>query len=66
MNRSNVLVSLDIGTSKVKVIIGEVTNDGLNVIGVGTAESNGMKKEQLLILTKLSTPFKMPLNKLNE
>lgn len=44
MNRSNVLVSLDIGTSKVKVIIGEVTNDGLNVIGVGTAESNGMKK----------------------
>ncbi|PKR78541.1 cell division protein FtsA [Halalkalibacillus sediminis] len=44
MNRSEILVSLDIGTSKVKVIIGEVSNDTINVIGVGTAESKGMKK----------------------
>ncbi|MGM8214386.1 cell division protein FtsA [Bacillaceae bacterium W0354] len=44
MNRSETLVSLDIGTSKVKVIIGEVSNDTLNVIGVGVAESKGMKK----------------------
>ncbi len=44
MNRSEILVSLDIGTSKVKVIIGEVSNDTINVIGVGTAESVGMKK----------------------
>ncbi|WP_027963108.1 cell division protein FtsA [Halalkalibacillus halophilus] len=44
MNRSEILVSLDIGTSKVKVIIGEVSNDTLNVIGVGSAESKGMKK----------------------
>ncbi len=38
------LVSLDIGTTKIKVIIGEVLNDSLNIIGVGTANSNGMKK----------------------
>ncbi|WP_164669093.1 cell division protein FtsA [Virgibacillus doumboii] len=44
MNNSEVLVSLDIGTSKIKVIIGEVLNDSLNIIGVGTAKSNGMKK----------------------
>ncbi|WP_284140897.1 MULTISPECIES: cell division protein FtsA [unclassified Virgibacillus] len=44
MNNSEILVSLDIGTSKTKVIIGEVLNDSLNVIGVGTAKSNGMKK----------------------
>lgn len=44
MNNSDVLVSLDIGTSKIKVIIGEVLNDSLNIIGVGTAKSNGMKK----------------------
>ncbi|MET3682053.1 cell division protein FtsA [Alkalibacillus flavidus] len=44
MNRSEILVSLDIGTSKVKVIIGEVSNDTINVIGVGTADSTGMKK----------------------
>lgn len=44
MNRSETLVSLDIGTSKVKVIIGEVSHDTVNVIGVGVAQSNGMKK----------------------
>ncbi|WP_188454478.1 cell division protein FtsA [Virgibacillus oceani] len=43
-NNSEILVSLDIGTSKIKVIIGEVLNDSLNIIGVGSAKSNGMKK----------------------
>lgn len=44
MNQSEILVSLDIGTSKIKVIIGEVVNDSLNIVGVGAAKSNGMKK----------------------
>ncbi|MBM7552845.1 cell division protein FtsA [Thalassobacillus pellis] len=44
MNQNEVLVSLDIGTTRTKVIIGEVLNDSLNIIGVGTAKSNGMKK----------------------
>lgn len=48
MNNSEVLVSLDIGTSKIKVIIGEVLNDSLNIIGVGTAKSNGMKKGAII------------------
>lgn len=44
MSSNEILVSLDIGTSKIKVIIGEVLSDSLNIIGVGTAKSNGMKK----------------------
>ncbi|WP_100011043.1 cell division protein FtsA [Lentibacillus sediminis] len=44
MNNSEILVSLDIGTTNIKVIIGEVLQDSLNIIGVGTAKSNGMKK----------------------
>lgn len=44
LNNSEVLVSLDIGTSKIKVIIGEVLDDSLNIIGVGTAKSLGMRK----------------------
>jgi cell division protein FtsA len=44
MNNSEILVSLDVGTSKIKVIIGEVFPDSLNIIGVGTAKSNGLKK----------------------
>ncbi|KAB8138657.1 cell division protein FtsA [Gracilibacillus oryzae] len=44
MNNSEFLVSLDIGTSKIKVIIGEVIGDSLNIIGVGSSKSLGMKK----------------------
>lgn len=44
LNNSEILVSLDIGTTKIKVIIGEVLSDSLNTIGVGTAKSLGMKK----------------------
>ncbi len=44
MNQNEILVSLDIGTSRIKVIIGEIMNDSLNIIGVGSSKSNGMKK----------------------
>src|SRR5690625_4685831 len=44
MNNGEVLISLDIGTSEIKVIVGEVLEDSLNIIGVGTAKSKGMKK----------------------
>mgnify|MGYP001335267258 FL=1 len=44
MSNNEILVSLDIGTSEIKVIVGEVMNDSLNIIGVGTAKSRGLRK----------------------
>lgn len=44
MNNSEYIVSLDIGTSKVRVIIGEINSGTINIIGVGTADSQGIKK----------------------
>src|SRR5450756_2270671 len=41
----NLVVGLDIGTSKIVVIVGEVKPDGmLEVIGMGMHQSSGMKK----------------------
>jgi cell division protein FtsA len=41
----NLIVGLDIGTSKIVAIVSEVTPDGaLNVIGLGTQPSRGLKK----------------------
>jgi len=41
----NLIVGLDIGTSKIIAIVGEITPEGrLEVIGVGMHESSGMKK----------------------
>ena len=42
---SNLIVGLDIGTSKVVAIVGEVTVEGdIDIIGVGTQPSRGLKK----------------------
>jgi len=41
---NELIVSLDIGTSKVRVMIGEITNGSINIIGVGQSHSEGIKK----------------------
>ena len=39
------IVGLDIGTSKVVALVGEVTADGeLDIVGIGTSPSRGLKK----------------------
>ena len=44
-SESNLIVGLDIGTSKVVAIVGEVTVEGdIEIIGVGTQPSRGLKK----------------------
>ncbi len=52
MNSNEIYVSLDIGTSSVKVIIGEMVNDSgkdsLNIIGVGNVNSEGLRKGSIV------------------
>ncbi|MCF6410476.1 cell division protein FtsA [Pseudalkalibacillus salsuginis] len=48
MNSSEVMISLDIGTSNIKVIIGEMSDESFNVIGVGNAKSEGIKKGSIV------------------
>ena len=38
-----VIVGLDIGTTKVAAVIGEVTAEGVDIIGVGTSPSEGLQ-----------------------
>ncbi|SFE40836.1 cell division protein FtsA [Alteribacillus iranensis] len=44
MNSDEIYVSLDIGTSGVRVIIGDMSGGSLKVMGVGNAPSTGLKK----------------------
>ena len=48
MSSNDIIVSLDIGTSKVRVIIGEVVNGAINIIGVGSADSQGIRKGSIV------------------
>ena len=42
--REELIVGLDIGTTKIACLVGEVTEDGIDIIGVGTHPSYGLKK----------------------
>lgn len=42
--REELIVGLDIGTTKVACLVGEITDDGVDIIGVGTQPSSGLKK----------------------
>ncbi|MBH5316896.1 cell division protein FtsA [Paenibacillus sp. GSMTC-2017] len=44
MSSNDIIVSLDIGTSKVRAIIGELSNGTVNIIGVGSADAEGIRK----------------------
>ncbi|NGP44337.1 cell division protein FtsA [Bacillaceae bacterium SIJ1] len=48
MNSNGIYVSLDIGTSNIKVILGELSGDVLNVIGVGNVSSKGVRKGSIV------------------
>ena len=41
---TEIIVGLDIGTTKIACIVGEVTDDGVDIIGIGTSPSKGMRR----------------------
>lgn len=43
--KENILVGLDIGTTKICAVVGEVSDEGrINILGIGTSPSRGLKK----------------------
>lgn len=42
--QDNIVVGLDIGTTKICVIVGEVSENGIDIIGIGTHPSKGLRK----------------------
>ncbi len=43
-SENEVIAGLDLGTTKVSVIVAEQTEDGVDIIGIGSVPSNGLKK----------------------
>lgn len=60
------IVGLDIGTNKVAAIVAEVNNDGeLEIIGIGTHHSRGLKRVWSLTLNPPCNPFSARWKRLN-
>ncbi len=43
-SETEVIAGLDLGTTKVSVIVAEQTDDGVDIIGIGSVPSHGLKK----------------------
>ncbi len=53
MVKKNIMASMDIGTSNIRVIVGEINQDKtINIIGVGTSPSKGLRKGAIVDLDK--------------
>jgi cell division protein FtsA len=59
MPKNGYIVGLDIGTKKVTAIIGEITEERkVEVIGIGTADSKGLRKGVVVNLDVTSSAIK--------
>ncbi len=65
-DESNIIVGLEIGTSKVCAVVGEQSDDGsLNIVGLGQARSRGVRKGEIADAAMVeegtcATPSSMP------
>lgn len=66
MNHQEIYVSLDIGSSSIKVLIGEMNDDQLHVIGVGHVKSTGIRKGAIVDIDATVQSIKKLWTKQNE
>jgi len=59
--KSRTVASIDIGTSKISVTIGEVTRDGIDIIGTGSHPSLGIKKGRIINMDSTMDSIKTAL-----
>ncbi len=58
----NLIVGLDIGTTKICVIVGSLTNEGLDIVGIGTCPSKGLRKGVVINIESTVTAIKKALH----
>jgi cell division protein FtsA len=59
VKRSNVIVGLDIGTTKTTAIVGDVTESGIDIIGIGTSQNREMRKGTVVNIDSMVESIKM-------
>ncbi|AXG99125.1 cell division protein FtsA [Deinococcus wulumuqiensis] len=63
MRENSIIVGLDIGTTKITTVIGEVAPDGtIDIIGEGSVPSEGMKRGSVVNLERATQAIKQSLH----
>ncbi len=60
--RRPIVAALDVGTQKVAMLVAEDTGEGLEVLGVGTAPSRGMRAGQVVDVEKTAQAISVALS----
>lgn len=63
--KENIVVGLDIGTTKICAVVGEVTDKEINIIGIGTHPSIGLRKGVVVNIESTVDSIKKRLKRLN-
>lgn len=56
--RDNLIVGLDIGTTKICAIVGNLTEEGIEIVGIGTSPSSGLRKGVVINIESTVTSIK--------
>jgi cell division protein FtsA len=52
MARNDLIVGLDVGTTKICTVVGEANENGVDIIGIGTAPSTGLRRGVVVNIEK--------------
>ena len=52
MARNDLIVGLDVGTTKICTVVGEATENGVDIIGIGTSPSTGLRRGVVVNIEK--------------
>jgi len=58
MKRGKLIVGLDVGTAKVCALVGEVRENGVDIIGIGETQSRGLRKGAIVNIEDASRSIK--------
>lgn len=62
MRAANIIVGVDIGTSKVSVVIGQAEEDSVNILGVSEIEAKGIRKGQIVDIVEAASSLNQALD----
>ena len=63
MNNSNIITALDIGTTKICTMIAEISNNKIDVIGIGITPSHGLRKGIVVDIEETSSSIRESVKK---
>lgn len=66
MDNTKIYVGLDLGTTVIRAIIGEAVNDQLNIIGIGSERSQGIRAGSIVDIDKVVSAVQSALKQAQE